>query len=488
MRSKKDKSVNPASRAHNYFAALFLAAAFIILIVLPLFQKGTFIDGELYKTVAYNYAINTSSFWNMKYTITCMPFFCEQPPLYPFLLGGFYKLFGSHYLIDRVFTLCLLLVFIVLIKKIIRELFLNTRFFYSLFLFMMVSVPVWCWSYVNQVIEPLVCVCIAIGLLSFLRYLSTKNAFYIFLFALSLYGSFLSKGFQSCFLIVLPVIYFLITRFSKPALYMMVASGSLLGLSLVFTLKLFQPAMQWFDCYYNARLVLTMQNIGHTTDSHVEIIVRFFTELIVPLILVTGLFTYLKVNKNYPLKFVFKNFASNKLAVALLITAFAGSFPYALSLVQRGFYLIPSFVCFILAILLGFKRYWLFFYAGCTRLISYQTARISIAFIFVGSLFYFCYAVNSYKRDENLLTDLKKITPYLSSKETVFIEGDLWNYFNLHSYLYRQKQINLSGNNQGQLFLIRNKNSADSVSGNYRNLHLKTKQLDLFIRVSPFGK
>lgn len=471
-----------SSRPYKHSAFLFLFSAFIILILLPLFQQGTFIDGQLYKTVAFNDAIGAACFWNMKYTQTCMPFFCEQPPLYPFLLGGFYKLFGTHYLVDRLFTLLLFIVFIGLMKLIVKQLFKNTSFYSGLLFFLMISVPVWCWSYVNQVIEPLVCVFTAMGILCFIRYLSSKKTIYIFLFAAAVYLSFLSKGFQSCFLIGLPAVYAMVSKFKKGVLGFVIVAGAALLVMLGLTLRFYQPAIAWFDCYYNARLVLTMQNIGNTTDDHFEIIVRFFTELIIPVFTLLFLLAYLKRSKKYPLKFAFKNFAASRLAVVLLITALLGSFPYAISLVQRGFYLIPSFICFLLALVYGFKRYWLLLYAFVFKIAAHKISRMALPLIFAGSVFYFCYACTGYKREEALLKDIALILPHLKQSDTVAIDGDLWNYFNLHSYLYIGKQVNLTTDWKNRQFLITNKNAVnDSINNKFTKFDLPTQSFDVFV-------
>lgn len=470
----------------NNFWNLFLFSAFVVLILLPLFQKGTFIDGTLYKTVAFNQSIQVGNFWTMKYTNTCMPVFCEQPPLYPSLLGYFYRMFGSHYLVDRVFTLLLFLILFLFLKSCIRQVFGKTHFFFPLTLFFTLSIPVFCWSYVNQVIEPLVCVFIAAGILFFIRYLQTGTWLNVLLFAVTIYLCFLTKGFQSCFLIVLPAAYFLVSRFSVRALYISLLAGGLLTLCLFITLRLYQPAMTWFDCYYNARVVLTLQNVGNTTDSHAEIVVRFFTELLIPICLLVILTGYLNIKKKYPVRFLLKNFVSNKLAVALLITSFAGSLPYAISLVQRGFYLVPSFICFILALVLGFRRYWLFTANVLIRIGKYKVAQLVLMLIFVSVVIYFFVNVSGYKREKELLTDVELILPYLQKNDTVLVEPEMWNYFNLHSYLYMEKQVSLvtSGNSSYRYFICSKRLNRSDLPANYKKITLATSELELMEIIS----
>lgn len=437
----------------------------------------------LYKAVAFNNAKDAGNFWTMKFTNTCMSTYCEQPPLYSYLLGRVYALFGSYYLVDRIFTMVLALCLIVLIQRITSKV-LKGNFYFLLSLFFLLSVSVLCWSYANQVIEPLVSVFTALGILVFINYVSYKKIVSLLWFALLVYLSFLSKGFQSCFLIVLPFTYFLLDRFSKSSLYFLFGAGLLTALFIFGTLTFYSPAMAWYDCYYNARLVLTINNVGNTTDNHFEIIVRFFTELLIPIAALLVLLFVLRFKKEYRLRIAFKNFAANKLAVALLITSFAGSFPYAISLVQRGFYLIPSFICFVLALVFGFKRYWLFFASALFKLAQMKVIRFSMIAVFIVTIVYSAVCISDYKRDQTLLTDLKIITPYLKNSTTVSLDEDLWNYFSLHAHLYMDKSISLS-TGVDQRFYIRAKTRHDEAFPEpFKKLNLPTSELELGIRVS----
>ncbi len=461
--------------------SFFLLAAILLLIIVPLFQKGTFIDGMLYKTVAYNYSIGESSFWNMKFTNTSMTFFCEQPPIYFFVLGNFYKLFGTHYLADRFFTLLLFIAFIFILKLIFKLLFPNKNGPFLLAIFMLVSIAVFCWSYANQVIEPLLCFITAFAIYFFIKFIISKNHFYSLLFCIAVFLLFLTKGFQSCFVIILPLTYLMLSKWNKTIFKFCLLFGFLLSFILAFTLFVYQPAVNWFNAYYQARLVLTFNNVGNTTDSHLEIIVRFFTELIVCLMCLLFLSVWLSTKKKYPIKFMFRNFSSNKLAVSLLITSLAGSFPYALSLVQRGFYLLPAFVCFVLAIIIGFHRYWKFFYAPLLKVSENKFVQTAVLLIVIASFTISSLTVNNYKRDEPLIKDVDLILTKLNKNDTLLVNGDLWNYFSLHAYLYINKQVNLSTEKKDAHFIISNKNeNLPPQDSGYKLITSNTNELVLY--------
>lgn len=459
---------------------LLVVSALILLVLLPLFQKGTFMDGVLYKTVAFNHSNSNGLFWTMKYTETCMPTFCEQPPLYPGLLGEFYRVFGTGYLVDRFFTALLFLLTCTLLWSSLK-MKQGRVFSFWLLLFFLLSVPVLCWSYVNQVIEPLVCVWTAFGILVFVRYRERGGWWYPVLFALSLYLSFLTKGFQSCFLIVLPLAVTVKERLEKRSAVLLVASGFLLSVLLFVTFRLWQPAIAWFDCYVRARLLLTMQNVGSTTDNHFEIIGRFFSELIGPLVCFVALLLWLKLKKRYPLRLVFSNFMNHRLGLPLAITSFAGSFPFALSLVQRGFYLVPAILCFLLALTLGFRRYWMVLFVSLKESATGQVVKWVAPFIFAGTLIYLVLQVGNYKREEALLTDLELMENYLPENDTISVEEEMWNYFNLHSYLYMDKRCSLIKLSDEKRPILITKREHGPLPPEYQCLMLPTRELQLWV-------
>lgn len=461
---------------------LFLFSAFLLLILLPLLQQGTFIDGVLYKTVAVNASEHPAQFWSMKYTDTCMPQFCEQPPLYPWLLGLFYRFFGQHYLVDRLFTLLLLTALFFVLRSICRQALGRSGPWFQLLLFFMLSVQVFCWSYVNQVIEPLVCLLVASGVWLYQRYSLTGRWLYILLFSATLYLSFLSKGFQSCFLVVLPVAAWLFGSHPKRALQMGVAAGFLLALALFVTFRLYQPAMVWFDCYVNARLVLTLNNVGSTTDNHLEIVGRFFSELILPLAAVVVLAVWLRVKKQVPLRVLFRTYFRDPLAPGLLVASLAGSLPFALSLVQRGFYLDPAFLCFNLSLVLGFKRYWVWAFRALSALVKPAIVRYALVVVALAATGWTLTQAREYKREENLLTDLELIYPYLPAGATVSVEDDMWNYFNLHSYLYMKKKCSLVKVSDVHCEILITKKDGDAAPRDYQRLALPTRELQVWVK------
>jgi 4-amino-4-deoxy-L-arabinose transferase-like glycosyltransferase len=454
-------------RSPTFTWTLLLTGAAILLIVIPLFQKGCFMDGLLYQTVAYNYSIGEAGFWKMKFTNTSMPFFCEQPPLYFYMLGNLYNAFGAGFLTDRLFTLSLLLLTLLLCHFAFRYQIAAGAGYFPLFCFFALTIPIISWTYDNELIETLVNFLVLTAIILYIFFLRRGGLFFMLLFAVVVILLFLAKGFQSCFIVLLP---FVSMGISQPGKYKAIIA--VIGTLLLFSLFMafYAPAEEWFRCYFSSRLKLTFRNQGATTDYHAEILIRFLTESIVPLVSLFVLILYLRIKKAYPVRFVLRNFYSHRLAFSLFICSMAGVIPFSLSLVQRGFYLVPAFICFLMALVLGMKRYWLIALVPLARFDGRPAFRFSVYAFFVFTIVFLIQSGGSYKREEDLDRDTNAMLPYLKKGETVAVEPFLWNHFSLHSILYRKRQVSLSPDTSCAL-LVANVNPAHNIiAGRYINL------------------
>lgn len=435
-------------------------------------QKGIFIDGLLYKTVAFNYSQGDGSFWRMKFTNVSMNPFYEQPPLYFFINGLFYKIFGASLFADRFFTLTLLLFNLVLFKKISKILFEQNQTLFIILILFLLSVQVLCWSFVNQMIETLVLLFVVLALFLFLKSMKqsmSQSIIYSFLFGLCIPLLFLTKGFQSCFVIVLPFFHSVLFRSKQSFRFFIIAS---LVATISLGLLLFQhpPSSEWFSHYFQKRLLASLNNVGATTDNHFEIIFRTFSELIFPIVLIVVLYVRFRTLKVNP----------DKIGFVLLLTAVAGSFPFAVTLEQRGFYLVPSFPFYILGTIVIFKEHLGFFYLKMNDFFSKKFMAPAIYLIFSGSVLYLALSFTIYKRDENLIRDLAVLKEHLPENDTVSILEETWNNVPLHGYLYMSKKLNLEVNTN-HAYLIHDRSISEKPDSNYKKIELNTLQYDLYI-------
>jgi 4-amino-4-deoxy-L-arabinose transferase-like glycosyltransferase len=452
---------------------LFLISVAVILIIAPLFQQGLFIDGLLYKTVAYNYSVGEGFFWKMKFTDVSMNPFYEQPPLFFFITGIYFRLFGCSLFADRMLTVTIAICTIYILYRSCASLFYNSKVPFLILLLFLLSVQVLCWSYVNQVIEPLVCLFSSLSLLIFLKGINQstlyKTACYAFVFAFLVPLLFLTKGFQSCFIAALPLLHLAFFRTKKSLLFGSISS-ILSALILLFLIFQYPPSTVWFDNYFQKRLMSSLNNVGATTNNHFEIIGRIFTELLFPFVLIL---TATITSRNYTT-------SQNKMAWVLLITAFAGSLPFAITLEQRGFYLVPSFTMYLLSLLIFFEKQIKFFYENLTRLLSKKYSVYFLYSFLAGSIFYLLVSPTLFKRDENLIKDLAYISPLIAVGDTVSIHEETWNNVPLHGYLYMQRKINVEQNSTRRFYIHDRKQMNAFPETLYKKIELPTLQYDLY--------
>ncbi len=461
-----------------------IVCTLIVLILAPLFQQGLFTDGYLYKGVAANYAKGEASFWQMKFTNINMPNFVEQPPFFFFLNGLWFKFFGMWHVVDKLFTVVLLALFLYFAYQLIGLFFKNRYLFFWILLFQVVLVQVWCWTYVNQVIETLVIPLSVIGTYIFFKW--QKGV--ITIFNTLIYGSlftvicvllFLTKGFQSVFIAAIPVLGVMLLKNKKQIFWFACLSYSLLIATLVFLILYLPNGRAWFDAYLQKRLVGSLNNVGATTNNHFEIIFRLFTELIGVLIVMVSISVVLVKRYNYSIRLILQQLLKNKCAILFLIIGIFGSFPFAITLEQRGFYLTPSFFFYIMGFTLWFKSYWMVFVKLIKPVNEIKGVKVVGYCIVFGALVYFCTSPFIYKQQQAMLSDVKLLGTVLKRGDTLSINDGLWNHVSLHSELYMRYNVSLECGITHTYFL-RDKELTDSVPQGFKKIELPSLQFEVY--------
>jgi hypothetical protein len=333
------------------------------------------------------------------------------------------------------------------------------------------------------VIETLVLMFLAVAIDLYLDFLTSKKISLMLWFGLILLLLFLTKGFQSCFIVVLPFSYALFHVKEKKVFWFVCFTSLFLLAGILFLLFVYAPSKNWYNCYYQARLVLTMNNVGATTDKHYQILIQLLMETIAVWLLFLGLGGYLMFKKQYSSKQTFIEPLHDRLGLSFLFTFLAGTLPFTLSLVQRGFYLVPAYLCLTLFLTYTYREQWLYFFAVLNKLAQFIWVKVLILLIFLASIGYVLFNANAYKREKELAHDLEVISPLMKAGTTIGINSNVWNYFNLHSYLYMQKKISLSADPQLNGFVIVYKNELPAMEqAEVIKIELPTQELDLYYR------
>jgi 4-amino-4-deoxy-L-arabinose transferase-like glycosyltransferase len=468
----------------GYLFLFFLAFGIIIT---SLFRHGLFGDGLMYLNVAFNNFKGYGDFWHQHYSKTAMSFFCEQPPLYFECLSFFYTLFGGAEYAEKIFTICLLFLSVLFIALIWNKLNKKTPAYKSLAWLpsvLLIAVPVYSWTYSNQVIETMV---VPLSLCAFYILLvlldehnKLKVGLLVVLFTSIAICLLLTKGVQSVFIIAAP---FFLSLTNKPSRKKLIVLNFLMGIVFVLScLLLFlfcTGAKEWLDCYVNKRLIATFNHVGATTTYHAEIIIRYFTELIPVLLFFLFVSIFLKIKNKYSFQLQFKNLISNKKSLSLLLISFSASLPLALTLEQRGFYLVPAFPFIVLAFTNMYKRF-IFYCFG--NLFANHKKMQNILLVILGSLSlaFFCYRYDTYKDDGDMLHDIPLVKKYVPYGETIRVDPSMWDMFTLHAYVKKYNDNDLSITDTNATYFILNKENKALVPKNYIKLHEHTLWLDIY--------
>ena len=471
------------SRLHSGY--LFLIAFLTTVVVTPLFQKGVFGDGLMYLTVAFNRFKGYGSFWKQHYSNTSMSFFCEQPPLYFESLGVFYKMFGGHELAEKIYTTALLAATVIFSLMLWRRLTgqKTLGWLVSLLVF---CVPVFSWTYCNQLIETLVA---PLALLAFYLQLRFAAAITLKQRLLFLGGGtavllalFLTKGLQSVF--VVAALFFAALTVGRKACKSFLWRGALVVTAFAGVLGalflMHDEARFWLTSYFQKRLVATFNDKGATAAHHLEIVIRFFSELLPVIGLLVLVSVYVTLGRKYPFRLQWENFKLNRRAHWLILISLSGSLPLAVTLEQRGFYLSPAFPFMIIGLSLLFHRYlvlaWGLLARGREKLLGAASGTA-----LAGALFFFLACKDGYKRDEEMMKDVAQIITKTGYGDTIGINQSTWNTFSLHSYLNKRNDNHLAVTDTLRFF-VQEQLNPDTVPSHYKKVDIPTKQVHLYRR------
>ena len=89
------------------FGWLFTVALIAAARVIPwLVQPGMFFDGVLYAAISRNMAIGIGDAWHPVLSATLWADYREAPPLAFLLESFFFRFFGDHFWVEKVYSLC----------------------------------------------------------------------------------------------------------------------------------------------------------------------------------------------------------------------------------------------------------------------------------------------------------------------------------------------------------------------------------------------
>jgi Dolichyl-phosphate-mannose-protein mannosyltransferase len=335
------------------FPFWILALSIVFGCTLPiLIQEGMFQDAMLYSSVSHNLGIGIGTFWHPQYStlnIEGIPSFHEQPPLVFGIQAVLYRIFGDSIYIERWYTFAMILMHIALINILWKSIFKDNIAYKNLGwlpVIFWIIIPVCFWSFHNNMIENTVSIFTLCSIIISYTIIQSEK-YNIGLWVLSGFFIFLasfSKGVPGLFPITFPFLYWVITQkisFQKCMLYSFVLVAIP---AIIYGVFLLNPESKHsLSIYFFDRLIRRV-NTMPTVTYRLETVWRLFTELIPVFIIV--LITYFVSDKTKRQSRIVEN--KNEFLLFLMI-GLSSSLPLTLTMVQKGWYMVPGFPFFAIA-------------------------------------------------------------------------------------------------------------------------------------------
>lgn len=458
----------------------------LILVTLPvLIQDGMFLDAMLYTSVSHNLSHGIGTFWFPQFSSSNFfgfQVFLEQPPLVFGIQSLFYRVFGDSMYVERLYIFLTTCTTALLINQLWKDIFNKEKEVKELSwlpVLFWITIPGSIWSYSNNMIENSMAIFDLIAVIFILRALnSDKTGFLkLFLAGLFIFLATFSKGVPGVFPLAIPFLHWLIFR-KKSFGHIILGTAILAATPVIIYLILFQfPQSRESLSYYAAKRLWGRINDSPTVTTRFFILKSLFTELIPQLTLAAIIITVAKMKK-----LIAQIISNRALAVFFITAGLAASLPLAITFVQRGFYLVPSFPYFAVGIsaiitpeILKFKEF---------IITKKKLQRISTIFcflLFVFSITFTLMQKGKIQRDKEMLHDVHMIGNTIPAKSEITVNQNIATASVLECYFIRYYYISLYIDEPRQyLMLEKSRETADSSQ--YVKVNIETHIYDLYQR------
>ncbi len=333
----------------------FWLITFAVMIGLPLttlIQDGMFMDAMLYTSVAHNQAHGFGTFWFPQFSklnldLAGFNSFHEQPPLAFGIESLFFRVLGDSMYVERFYVLVTMCITAWLIFRLWKEIHKNDDRPGQLGwlpLFLWITIPTVFWGCANNVNENTMGVfTLASALVSFkLLNNNARNLFKWLVPGLFIFLATFTKGFPGFFPVAVPFLFWLATR--------RISFGRALGYSVLLlavplaiygVLFLIPESKESLSIYLFKR---AFQRIAAapTTDNRFASLINLFMDLLPQLGLLLIIVLVARAKK---IRAAISG-EQGRLILFFFLTGLSATAPLMLTMVQKGFYLLPGFPFF----------------------------------------------------------------------------------------------------------------------------------------------
>lgn len=358
--------MNPEPYQRLHRLAWLFVGGFIVAIYLPRFvTQGLCFDGMTYACVARNMAIGIGSWWEPYYASktsiwiegnTTDILYGQLPMLY-WLESLFFKAFGDHWWIEKVYGVIVMLGILTLVVALWRQFFQKTIFsnFAWLPVFLLCITPHFRWAVANNIIEPtLTLFCTASVFFavkaSKSNHLLKKNTLLAGVFVAL---AFLTKGPVGLFPVVVPVWACLVFRRLSLEMVFKIMFWLLLPLAVLgIFLWCYQPAHVFFNQYLHVQILDSLAGKRWESNTSAQLLGRLFIfqalffNLLNPGLVLLGIWA-IKLWINPASAIIFP---VRRISLFWCLIGLSATLPFVVSIKQAAYYVVPAMPFWVLGI------------------------------------------------------------------------------------------------------------------------------------------
>lgn len=465
--------------SRSTYYTIIISGLFMVIVSPNLFSDGMFMDGIYYATLSRNWSEGLGTFWLPYFTEHLGNPFYDHPPLVFFLQGLFFKLFGDHYIIERLYSTATYAVLVLLMIKLFKKMAIQAfQQYYWLAILLWFIVPKTIWSISNNLLENTLMLWTTSSILLTISYLENRKLSHLFLSGLLLFAGFLTKGFVALFPLSFLFFYLLSNSSFSFKNFISATLVQVSGVILPFVVLalFFYDGIISLQNYLNIQLINSLNNVS-TVDSRFEIIGDFFNEILPTIILALIVFAFFRFKK---LKVMNKHY-NTPLILATTATILSGVLPIMISLKQRTFYLNPVFplTAILIAVLIAPMIQQLFDKVS----ISKNVLKISSLSVVLMALTLNLYFATTVGRDQKRLTDIRSIIDIVGENNNMFISFEIFEEWSLYAYYHRYGKVSLDAEHpENYNFMIKAKNNLNNMPPGFEIYRDDFNEVDLYVR------
>ncbi len=466
---------------------IFSITIVLVLTVPKLVQDGMFQDAMLYSSVSHNLSQGIGTFWFPQYSklnIAGLSSFHEHPPLVFGIQAIFFNFLGSSIYVERFYTFLMMCLNMLLILLIWKKVFKNDPDLAALAflpILFWISYPVCSWSFTNNMQENTLSV-FALGAVLLMLYNLDTDKYrpvkWVIAGVLICFAT-LCKGLPGFFLLSVPVIFWLSQK--KATLQKAIFQTSILVATVViFYLILFNipESRESLSIYLFERVLVRLDSMP-TADYRMQILWRLFTESI-PQLMLAGIILGLAKWNNITIRF----YDNKSIALFFILIGLSASVPLTLTMVQKGFYLVPAFPYFAIGFAILLAPIVSDLIEKKNTLRFRKTFTIISGLLLVTVLSFTWMQKGKLSREMQTMHDVYKIGTLVPKFSAITIPPEMYDEYDfvLQGFLVRYFNISIDPFEKHQFFLIEKK-LQDNIPEHYEKVNLKLKKYILYQRL-----